>query len=117
MGKKKVVKANTKAEVERRDNNTPVVEESPFDVIEKRFEELEKAVADLTKTVDMQTDAMKHLHHVIDAVAKTKEAEPKKEEKHVDPVDERIKTLRSQIQYAHCDSHDALLTIANILSK
>ena len=125
--KKKVIKAEDKKVAKKQkaveavtEDKPQKVEDSPFDVIEKRFEELEKTVADLTKTGDMQTDAIKHLHHVIDAVAKTKEAEPRpvgKTKKEVTPVDERIKTLRSQIQYAHCDSHDALLTIANILSK
>lgn len=102
------------------------VKESPFDVIEKRFGELEKSVADLTKTVDMQTDAIKHLHHVIDAVAKSKEPAPKNEEKDVDPVENQtgklknriqIDQLKREIQYADGDSQDALLTIANILDK
>ena len=93
------------------------VKESPFDVIEKRFGELEKSVADLTKTVDMQTDAIKHLHHVIDAVAKSKEPEPV-----VIPtvfgLSDAIKgKLKKQVEHANCDSQEVLRTIIEILSK
>jgi hypothetical protein len=95
----------------------PVVEESPFDVIEKRFGDLEKAVADLTKTVDMQTDAIKHLHHVIDAVAKAKVPEAAVIPTVFGLSDDVKARLKREVEYANCDSQDVIRTIIDILSQ
>ena len=112
--------ANKKKKVEIKEpevKKTTAVEESPFDVIEKRFEELEKSVAELVRTYDLQTDAMKHLHHALDAVAKAKEPEPR-----VIPtvfgLSEDIKVrLKREVEYANCDSQNVLRTIIDILSQ